>query len=138
MSKSIARRFIQEIFNEGKIEEAEKFVTPDITYHGVFDQVRGLEDFKRWIVEDQKAFSDMHLIIEDDFAEANKVAIRWTLNLTHGKEFSDIPGLDIFHFEKDKIKEAWTIFDALTPAAQLGIVEKRTREVPPGTRRFRL
>jgi len=73
MSKSIARRFIQEIFNEGKIEEAEKFVTPDITYHGVFDQVRGLEDFKRWIV---KAFSDMHLIIEDDFAEANKVAIR--------------------------------------------------------------
>ena len=38
MSKSIARRFIQEIFNEGKIEEAEKFVTPDITYHGVFDQ----------------------------------------------------------------------------------------------------
>ena len=63
---------------------------------------RGLEDFKQWIVEDHKAFSDMQLIIEDDFAEEHKVAIRWTLNLTHGKEFSDIPGVDIFHFEKVK------------------------------------
>jgi hypothetical protein len=42
------------------------------------------------------------------------------------------------HREKDKIKEAWTIFDALTPAAQLGIVEKRTHEVSPCMRRFRL
>ncbi|MGA9149188.1 MAG: ester cyclase [Candidatus Nitrosopolaris sp.] len=75
MSKSIAWRFIQEIFNEGKIEEAANFVTPDITYHGVFDQVRGLELFKRWILEDRKAFSDMQLIIEDDFGEENKVAI---------------------------------------------------------------
>ncbi|MGA9149187.1 MAG: hypothetical protein WBZ36_01310 [Candidatus Nitrosopolaris sp.] len=64
--------------------------------------------------------------------------VAWTLKITHGKEFSDIPGVDIFHFEKDKIKEAWTIFYALTPAAQLGIVEKRTPKVPPDTRRFRL
>jgi len=42
MSKSIARRFIQEIFNEGKIDEAKKLVTPDIIYHGVFGQVRDL------------------------------------------------------------------------------------------------
>jgi len=137
MSKSIARRFIQEIFNEGKIEGTEMFVNPDIIYHGVFDQVRGLEDFKRWIVEDHKAFSDTELIIEDEFAEEKKVAIRWTLKLTHGTEISNIPGVDIFHFEKDK-DYIWTIFDALTPAAQLGIVEKRTPEVPSGTRRFRL
>lgn len=39
MSKSIARRFIQEMFNEGKIEEVANFVTPNIT-HGVFDQVK--------------------------------------------------------------------------------------------------
>lgn len=90
----------------------------------MFDQVRGLQDFKRWIAEDQKAFSDMKLTIEDDFAEQNKVAVRWTFRLTHGNEFADIPGVDIFHFEGDKIKEAWTVFDALTPAAQLGIIEK--------------
>jgi hypothetical protein len=31
--------------------------------------------------------------------------------------------MEIFHFESGKIKEAWTIYDALTPALELGIVE---------------
>jgi hypothetical protein len=30
---------------------------------------------------------------------------------------------EIFHFETDKIKEAWSIFDGLTPALELGVVE---------------
>jgi steroid delta-isomerase-like uncharacterized protein len=132
-NKATARRFIQEIFNEGKIEEAKKFVTPDIIYHGVFEEVRGLEEFKEWVVEDRKAFPDMQFTILDDFGEQNKVAIRWTLKATHEKEFAGFPashekfeahGADLFHFETDKIKEAWTIFDALAPALQLGVVEK--------------
>jgi predicted SnoaL-like aldol condensation-catalyzing enzyme len=45
-NKSIARRFIQELFNEGKVEEAKNFVTPDIIYHGL-EELRGLEDFKK-------------------------------------------------------------------------------------------
>lgn len=86
-------------------------------------------------MEGHKAFSDMQLIREDDLKE-NKVAIRWTLKLTHGKEFSDIRGVEIFHFENDKIKEAWTIFDALTPAAQLAIVEKHNPKIPSGSAGF--
>lgn len=42
-TKSIARRFIEEMFNEGKIEDAKKFVTSDIIYHRVFEEVKGLE-----------------------------------------------------------------------------------------------
>jgi predicted SnoaL-like aldol condensation-catalyzing enzyme len=121
-NKAIARRFIQQIFNEGKIEEAKKFVTPDIIYHVVFEEVRGLEEFKEWIVEDRKAFPDMQVTIVDDFGEQNKVAIRWTLKASHEK--FEAHGADIFHFETDKIKEAWTIFDALTPALQIGVVER--------------
>jgi hypothetical protein len=54
------------------------------------------------------------------------------LKATHEKEFAGIPvshekfethGADIFHFEKNKIEKASTIFDALTPALHLGIVE---------------
>jgi predicted SnoaL-like aldol condensation-catalyzing enzyme len=120
-NKAIARRFIQEIFNEGKIDEAEKFVTTDIIYHGA-EEVRGLEDFKQWILEDRKAFPDMQVTIVDDIEEQNKVAIRWTLKATHEQKF-ETHGAEIFHFETGKISEAWTIFDGLTPALQLGIVE---------------
>jgi steroid delta-isomerase-like uncharacterized protein len=118
--KAIARRFIQEIFNARKIEAAKNFVTPDIIYHGVAEEVRGLEDFKKWVAEDLSAFSDMQITILDDYGEQNKVAIRWTLKATHEKDFAGLPashknveieGVEIFHFEEDKIKEAWTIFN---------------------------
>ena len=118
--KAIVRRFVQEIFNARKIEEAKNFVTPDIIYHGVAEEIRGLERFKQWVGEDLSAFSDMQVTILDDFGEQNKVAIRWILKATHEKDFAgvsashkkiEIDGTDIFHFEKDKIKEAWTTFN---------------------------
>jgi len=45
--KAIVRRFIEEIFNVRKLEVAKNFVTPDIIYHGIAEEVRGLEDFKK-------------------------------------------------------------------------------------------
>jgi steroid delta-isomerase-like uncharacterized protein len=118
--KTIARKFIGEIFNARKIETAKNFVTPDITYHGIAEEVRGLEEFKKWVGEDLSAFSDMQITILDEIEEQNKVAIRWNLKTTHEKDFGgmaashkkiEIEGTEIFHFEKDKIKEGWTIFN---------------------------
>lgn len=130
-NKAIARRFIQELFNEGKVDEAKNFVTPDIIYHGL-EELRGLEDFKKWIIEDRKTFPDLEVTIVEDMAEGNNVAVRWILKATHEGDFAGLPashkkfethGADIFHFENSKIKEAWTIFDALAPALRLGVVE---------------
>ena len=117
---TIARRFIEEIFNARKTELAKNFVTPDIIYHGMGEEVRSLEEFKQWVAEDLSAFPDMKVTILDEFGEQNKIAIRWTLKATHEKDFADFPathkkfetqGVDIFYFEGDKIKEAWTICD---------------------------
>ena len=66
-NKTIARRFIEEIFNARKTEMAKNFVTPDIIYHGMAEEVRSLEEFKRGVAEDLSAFPDMKVIILDDF-----------------------------------------------------------------------
>jgi steroid delta-isomerase-like uncharacterized protein len=117
---TIARRFVEEICNARKTELAKNFVTPDIIYHGMGEEVRSLEEFKQWVAEDLSAFPDMKVTILDEFGEQNKIAIRWTLKATHEKDFADFPathkkfetqGVDIFYFEGDKIKEAWTICD---------------------------
>jgi predicted ester cyclase len=76
--KTIARRFVEEIFNERKTEMVKNFVTPDIIYHGMAEEVKSLEEFKKWLAEDLSAFPDMKITILDDFGEQNKVAIRWT------------------------------------------------------------
>jgi steroid delta-isomerase-like uncharacterized protein len=117
---AIARKFVEEIFNARKTELAKNFVTSDIIYHGMAEEVRNLEEFKQWVAEDLSAFPDMKVTILDEFGEQNKIAIRWTLKATHEKDFADFSathkkfetqGVDIFHFEGDKIKEAWTICD---------------------------
>ena len=118
-NKAIARKFVQQIFNEGKIDDAKNFVTADIVYHGL-EEVKGLEEFKKWILEDRKAFPDLQVTIIDDFGEQDKVAMRWALKGTFKNEFLGIQptnkefethGVEIFHFENGKIKEAWTVFD---------------------------
>jgi steroid delta-isomerase-like uncharacterized protein len=118
--KTVARRFVEEIFNERKTEAAKNFLTPDIAYHGMAEEVKGLEDFKKWVAEDLSAFPDMKITVVDEFGEENKLAIKWTLKATHEKDFADFPathkkfeaqGVEILHFEGDKIKEAWTFSD---------------------------
>ena len=70
-------------------------------------------------------------------SEFNKVATDWFLEGTHTKEFRGIPathkrfetvGMNVFHFEGNKIKEAWFIADGLTPALQLGVVKTVSNE----------
>ena len=119
-SKTAARRFVEEIFNERKTEVAKNFVTPDIVYHGMAEEVRSLEEFKKWVAEDLSAFPDMKVTVVEEIGEGNKVALRWNLKATHEKDFADFPathkkfeaqGVEILHFEGDKIKEAWTFSD---------------------------
>jgi steroid delta-isomerase-like uncharacterized protein len=129
-NQTVARKFVQAIFNEGKFDEMKNFVTPDIIYHGL-EEVKGLEAFQKWVAEDRKAFPDMNVTVVDAFGEQDKVAMNWTLKGTFAKEFLGFPpshekfetkGVEIFHFQNGKIKEAWTIFDNLTPALQLNLV----------------
>jgi len=127
-NKTIARQFVEQIFNEGKIEQAKIFVTPDIVYHGA----EGIEDFKEWNSEDRKALPDMQVTVVEDKEEQNKVALRSTLKATHEGDILGLPathekfetsGVEILHFEGGKIKEAWTIYDGLKPALEIGAVE---------------
>lgn len=117
---TIVRSFVEEIFNARNTEAAKNFVTPDIVYHGMGEEVRGIEEFKKWVSEDLSAFPDMKVTILEHFGDQSKMAVRWTLKATHDKDFADFPathkkfetqGVEILHFEGDKIKEAWTVSD---------------------------
>jgi steroid delta-isomerase-like uncharacterized protein len=123
---TLVKSFVEEIFNARNTEAAKNFVTPDIVYHGMGEEVKGIEEFKKWVSEDLSAFPDMKVTILEDFGDQNKMAVRWTLKATHDKDFADFPathkkfetqGVEILHFEGNKIKEAWTISD-MSPLVQ--------------------
>ena len=131
-TKQLAWKFVDEIFNKGNINEADRFVTPDFIYHARGEDIEGLEKFKEWFSSDTGVFSDIRITLVDSLAEYGKVATAWIVEGTHEKEYSGIPathkkfetvGISIFHFEDNKIKELWTVTEALTPALNLGIVK---------------
>ena len=131
-TKQLAWKFVDEIFNKGNINEEDRFVTPDFIYHARGEDIEGLEKFKEWFSSDTGVFSDIRITLVDSLAEYGKVATAWIVEGTHEKEYSGVPathkkfetvGISIFHFEDNKIKELWTVTDALTPALDLGIVK---------------
>lgn len=124
-------RFIENVCNKGELNEIDNLFTEDIVWHGA-ELVSGLDKFKESIKDTRKTFPDIKFTVLDSFSADNKVAIRWTVTATQEGEFMGLPasrrkfdtyGMEIFHFESDKIKEGWTVFDALTPAMKIGLVE---------------
>jgi hypothetical protein len=47
--KTIAQRFVEDIFNARKTELIENYVTHDVAYHGMGEEVSGIENFKQWV-----------------------------------------------------------------------------------------
>jgi steroid delta-isomerase-like uncharacterized protein len=135
--KKIARDFVDEILNKGNLENVNKFVTPNFIYHSVAEDLKGMEKFKECVASDHVTFHNIRYTFVDSIAEYDKVAIVWIVEAIHQKKFRGIPathkkfetvGVNIFHFEGNKIKEAWAVADGLTAALQLGVVKTGSRE----------
>ena len=132
-NKSNALQFVEEVLNKGNLDKIKNLITPNIVWHGQYKEVKGLKSIKKWIALERSIFSDMQFNIVDNLAEHDKVAIRWILHARHKKKHThqkfQTMGISIFHFEDDKIKEAWIVFDALNPALQMGVVDVVPTEV---------
>ncbi len=131
--KQITRQFFDDAYNQGNLEGIDNLVTPSFVYHARGEDVQGLENFKKWIASDRAAFPDMRFTIVDSIAEYNKVASTFVVEGTHKMEFRGIPathkkfetvGITVFHFDGDKIKEAWVVVDGLSAALQIGVVRR--------------
>jgi predicted ester cyclase len=77
------------------------------------------------------AFPDLHQTIEEQIAEGDKVAYRWTARGTHLGELMGIAptgnrvmftGISIAHLAEGKIEEIWENYDALGMMQQLGVI----------------
>jgi steroid delta-isomerase-like uncharacterized protein len=136
-NKQIARDFIDEILNKGNLENVNRFVTPDFIYHSAAEDLKGMEKFKECVASDHITFHDIRYTFVDSIAEYGKVAIVWIVEAKHEKEFRGIPathrkfetvGVNILHFEGNKIKEAWAVADGLSAALQLGVVKTESTQ----------
>ena len=81
----------------------------------------------------RQAFPDLHFTIEDQVAEGDKVATRYTFRGTQqgelmgisptGKQVS-IGGISIYRITDGKMQQAWIEYDMLGLLQQLGVVPR--------------
>ena len=131
-NKEILRRTRDDFWNQrdmGAIDElyATNYLGHDPTgVHGAT-----LEEFKKSNAEFFTAFPDFHLIIDDEVAEGDKIAKRWTVTGTHKGVFMGIPptenyititGINFYRIADGKIVETWWSSDALGMLQQLGVI----------------
>ena len=132
-NKAIARRYWEESWNTGNLASLEEIFAPDHLFHtGAGQVVRGTQE--RGMMRFRTAFPDLHFVIEDVFAEGDKVVVRWTAHGTHRGDIQlvqNIPatgkqvtwlGMDIYHLTGGKIMETWRSWDRLGLLQQLSVV----------------
>ena len=95
----------------------------------------GPEGVKKHIRALKKVFPDLHVAIEDIFAEGDLVAVRARWTGTHMAEFQGIPasgqrveftGMVLWRVVEGKIRERWASIDMLTPLRQAAGLCKST------------
>jgi len=137
---AIARHYLEEVWNRGNVAILDEVFAADYVFHGPAGRMAtDIETYKRNISAWRTAFPDFHMMIEDAFAEGDKVVLRWTIHFTHRGESENIPmemlrnvpptgkqvrfvGMDIYHFRGGKIVEAWRSWDRLSLLQQVGVV----------------
>jgi steroid delta-isomerase-like uncharacterized protein len=133
-NKAVSRRFLVEIFGEGKMAVADQIIAPDHVNSGpgtLPGLPPGPEGSKQLVMVYRNAFPDVHFTIDEQIAEGDKVATRWTAHGTHKGELAGIPatgksstvtGMGVDRIVNGKIVESWGIFDQFGMMQQLGVI----------------
>jgi len=101
-----AARAVFDVWNDGGLERLDALVAPHVVHHDPYDPhgADGLAGMKQTIASVRSRFPALRLVVEDQIAEDDRVATRWSGQLAPGRE---ITGITIDRFEDGKIVEAW-------------------------------
>src|SRR4051794_18951770 len=139
-NKSLARKYHDEIFEQGNYDVADAILTPDFTWYAPPQTVSvvGPEAVKQAARDVRAYFGDnLTLSADDVIAEGDRVVIRWTLTGTVQTDHGGVPvvytGIDIFRVADGKLAELWQNTDDYGLAQQLGEIPAATPEAATPT-----
>src|SRR5438093_3302057 len=125
-NKALARRFISEIFEQGRLEAVDELCADDFIGHtwGNADK----EGLKQAMGRVAKGLADVSFTIEEMIADDDRVAVRVTASARQVGELMGLPPsgrsytigeMHIFHVRDGKVTEHWHQFDSAGLMKQL-------------------
>lgn len=131
-NKATVRRFVQ-VWGKGSLDTIDELAAPNFSvYHPLLrETVHGPEAFKQVLMVIHAGLPDVEVVSENEIAEGDQVAVRWTMHGTHSGELLGIPptgkqvtltGITIYRLADGKIVEERGEEDALGFMQQLGVI----------------
>lgn len=125
-NKAMVRRFFEEVWNQGKDDVVDEIFAPTLIFNG---QSITREALKRAFAGRRAAFSDIHVTVEDQVAEGEKVSTRRTWRATHRGPYRGVAPtgkqvtwtqISVVRFSQGRVVEDWAVGDELSILQQLG------------------
>jgi steroid delta-isomerase-like uncharacterized protein len=131
--KAMARRFFEEVWNQGSLSALDELTAPEAVAHVVGHRgpIQGVDAIRQTVVMYRSAFPDIHYTVEDQIAEGDKVLSRWTIRATHRGELQGIPptgksftisGMTVDQGRDGQFIQSWINWDMLSMLQQIGVV----------------
>ena len=133
-NKTLARRWFEEVWNQGRESTIDELFAPDGITFGLGEadtEVRGPAQFKVFFRNIRGAFPDLHVAVLDTVSEGDKVAVRFVVKGTHSGKGLPVPptgrkirvaGMCIVELAGGRLIKGWNNWDQLGMLQQLGIV----------------
>jgi len=129
INKALLHRWCDEGFNKGNVDVADEVYHANVSYYEpAAGEVKGLKALKEFVSSWLAAFPDAKLKIEEQVAEGDRVATRWTFTGTHrgrfrgvsptGKQIS-MGAMYFYRIAGGKIVEIRAIVDSLSLLRQI-------------------
>ena len=128
-NKELARRYFEGWANRGDPLVADALIATNVVLRNPPHVVQGLATYKQGMAAFHAAFPDLRFTIEEEIAEGNSIAVRWTMRATHLGEYQGraptgkkvtVTGISIFQIADGKIQDIAVNMDRLGQFEQLG------------------
>ena len=117
--------------NRGDVSAADAAFAQDCVVHitGIAEPLRGIGPWKELMTGLLRAFPDLHITVEDQLVQGDRVAFRWRATGTHTGPLGDAPptgkaieldGLILDRVADGKVCERWEQWDQSLMLQQLG------------------
>jgi ketosteroid isomerase-like protein len=134
-NKATARRWFFDIIAEGRLAVADEIFAANHVIHDPHAPPSGWPDgpagLKMVASVFGGSFDHWNITVDDQIAEGDRVASRWTASATNTGSLQGMPptgkavrvtGVNVARFAEGKIVESWFNFDMLTLLQQLGAI----------------
>ena len=130
---TIAREYVERVFNGRDAERAREYFTPDVVWHGgALGTLNGVDNLVPVLGGFIGALTDIQAEEQDVIASGDLVAIRLVVSATHTGNLLGVPptggrvqwdAVDIYRVTDDgKISEQWAFEDLAAILSQVGAI----------------